>query len=300
MLLFDHRSGLLIDCHDTHVDTHDASMVSKVHPQLQVGDVVLGDDAFGSYTHLALLLQANLHAIMPTHHKRIVDFTPGRTHVPREKNGEKNSAGKPRSGLIKTLGDQDQLVKYFKPPKKPDWMTCRQWEAVAESIVVREIRRTVKRNGFRPITMTIVTTLLDPQAYPAEELIELRLSRWMVETNLRHLKITLGMDILKCKTVEGIRKERMMFLLVYNQLRRVMLQAAQLQGVNVNRLSFADTLAWLRHGDIRVIPQLKINPRRPGRLEPRVLKRAKKQYPYMTATRAELKAQLHALHYDTA
>ena len=175
MLLFDHRSGLLIDCHDSHVDTHDASVVSKVHPHLQVGDVLLGDDAFGSYTHLALLLQANLHAIMPTHHKRIVDFTPGRTHVPREKNGEKNSAGKPRSRLIKTLGDQDQLVKYFKPPKKPDWMTCRQWEAVAESIMVREIRRTVKRNGFRPITMTIVTTLLDPQAYPAEELIELRL-----------------------------------------------------------------------------------------------------------------------------
>ena len=72
----------------------------------------------------------------------------------------------------------------------------------------------------------------------------------MVETNLRHLKITLGMDILKCKTVEGIRKERMMFLLVYNLMRRVMLQAARLQGVNVNRLSFADTLAWLRHGDI--------------------------------------------------
>ena len=137
-------------------------------------------------------------------------------------------------------------------------MTCREWEAVAESIVVREIRRTVKRNGFRPITMTIVTTLLDPQAYPAEELIELP-SHAGWSRQLRHLKITLGMDILKCKTVEGIRKERMMFLLVYNQVRRVMLQAARLQGVNVNRLSFADTLAWLRHGDIRVIPQLKID-----------------------------------------
>jgi hypothetical protein len=70
--------------------------------------------------------------------------------------------------------------------------------------------------------------------------------------------------------------------------------------VNVNRLSFADTLAWLRYGDIAVLPQLVINPLRPGRLEPRVLKRAKKQFPYMTCPRAQLKAQLRALHCDTA
>jgi len=305
MLLLDHRSGLLIDCHDTHVDTHDASVVSKVHRYLQAGDVVLGDDAFGSYTHLALLLQANLHAIMPVHHKRIVDFAPGRAHVPRKKNAAKKNAGggnasrgKPRSRLVKVLGTQDQLVEYFKPPKQPDWMSEQQWMAVPESILVREIRRTIRRHGFRPITVTIVTTLLDPESYPADELIELRLTRWMVETNLRHLKITLGMDILKCKTVEGIRKERLMFLLVYNQLRRVMLQAARTQGMSANRLSFADTLAWLRYGDISTLPRIKINPLRPGRLEPRVLKRAKKQYPYMTRPRAELKAQLNALHCD--
>jgi hypothetical protein len=183
-------------------------------------------------------------------------------------------------------------------------MSQAQWMQVPETILVREIRRTIRRHGFRPITVTIVTTLLDPESYPADELIELRLSRWMVETNLRHLKITsgyplAGRDILKCKTVEGIRKERLMFLLVYNQLRRVMLRSARSQGVNVNRLSFADTLAWLRHGDIRVLPRLKINPLRPGRLEPRVLKRAKKQYPYMTRSRAELKAQLRALQCDT-
>jgi len=300
MLLLDHRSGLLIDCHDTHVDTHDASVVSKVHRHLQPGDVVLGDDAFGSYTHLALLLQADLHAIMPVHHQRIVDFTPGRAHVPMKKNAAKKSAGKPRSRLVKALGAQDQLVEYFKPPKRPDWMSQEQWMHVPESIRVREIRRTIRRNGFRPVTVTIVTTLLDPDLYPADELIELRLTRWMVETNLRHLKITLGMDILKCKTVEGIRKERLMFLLVYNQLRRVMLRAARSQGVNVNRLSFADTLAWVRHGDISTLPRIKINPLRPGRLEPRVLKRATMQYPYMTRPRAEHKAQLHALHRDMA
>ena len=74
-----------------------------------------------------------------------------------------------------------------------------QWEALPQSITLREVRRTIKRNGFRPIVVTIVTTLLDAEAYPADELIELRLTRWMIETNIRHLKITLKMDELKWK-----------------------------------------------------------------------------------------------------
>jgi hypothetical protein len=299
MMLMDHRSGFLIDCHDAHVDTHDASVVSNVHQHLQPGDVLLGDDAFGSYVHFALLLQANLHAIMPVHHQRIVDFTPSRPHVPMKNNSSKNSAGKPRSRWIKLLGREDHLVEYFKPPRKPDWMSPEQWMRLPASITVREIRRTIRRQGFRPITVTIATTLLDSEQYPADELIELRLTRWMVETNLRHLKITLGMEVLKCKTVDGVRKERLMFLLVYNLIRRVMLHAARSQRVNVNRLSFADTLAWLRYGDLSVKSRIKINPSRPGRLEPRVIKRAKKQYPFLTVPRALLKTQLRAPHCNT-
>jgi hypothetical protein len=300
MLMMDLASGLLIDCIDSPLRTHDASVASRTHQHLQPGDVLLGDDAFGTYIHLALLLQANLHAIMPSHHRRIVDFTPGRPHVPKHRNTEKKSAGKPRSRLVRTLGREDQIVELFKPEKRPDWMAQSQWEQIPESIVVREIRRSVRRHGFRPITVTITTTLLDPDLYPADELIELRLTRWMIETNIRHLKMTLGMDVLKCKTLERVRKERLIFLLVYNLIRIVMLQAAWRQKVNVNRLSFADTLAWLRHGDLSICPELKINPLRPGRLEPRVIKRQKKEFPYMTRLRTELKAQLRAKHCDTA
>jgi len=174
-----------------------------------------------------------------------------------------------------------------------------RWAALPDSITVREVRRTVKRKGFRAITVTIVTTLLDPASYPADELVELRLTRWTVETNIRHLKITLGMDVLKCKTLDGVRKERLVFLLVYNLIRLVMLRAAGAQGVNVNRLSFADTLAWLRHGDVTAaLPALKVNPLRAGRLEPRALKRQKKEFPYMQRPRAELKAELRARHGD--
>jgi len=299
MLLMDHRSGLLIDCIDSPMNTHDASMASQTHRHLSSGDILLGDDAFGGYAHLALLLQANLHAVVPAHHRRIVDFTPQQSCLDSCKSSKSIHNRGPRSRRVKTLGTDDQLVEYFKPSNKPDWLGDEQWKQVAESFTVREIRRTVKRHGFRPITITIVTTLLDPDQYPADELIELRLTRWMVETNIRHLKITLGMEELKCKSLEAVRKERLIFLMVYNLIRIVMLKAARRQNVNANRISFADALAWLRHGDVSTWPDLKINPVRPGRLEPRVLKRPKKSFPYMTLPRAKLKAQLRARHCDT-
>ena len=251
-------------------------------------------------------------------YKRVVDFTPGRPHAPR-RNGNGNGNGKrkptsPTSRLVRTLGAGDQVVEYFKPAAKPAWMTAEQWGRLPPSITVREVRRTVKRNGFRPITVTVVTTLLDPDAYPAEEVVELRLTRWVVETNIRHLKTTLGMGVLKCKTLDGVRKERLVFLLLYNLIRALMLRAARRQRVNVNRLSFADALAWLRFADAgpggaagaagaaadtgQAPPTLKVNPLREGRLEPRVLKRQKKEFPYMTAPRATLKAQLRATYCD--
>lgn len=300
MLLLDHRSGLLLDCIDSKINTHDASVVPQTHQHLQAGDVLLGDVAFAGYAHLALLLQANLHAIMPVHQRRIVDFEPDRpfAHPSKGKSGKRT--GKPRSRIIRSLGTEDQLVEYFKPQTKPQWMDQQQWKQLPDSITVREIRRKVKRDGFRPITVTIVTTLLDPQQYPADELIELRLTRWMVETNIRHLKITLGMKQLKCKTLDRVRKERLIFLLVYNLLRIVMLDAAGRQRVNVNRISFADALSWLRYGDVSLPPELKINPHRRCRLEPRALKHSQNRYPYMKLPRHVLKSQLHARHCDTA
>lgn len=300
VMMMDHKSGLLLDCRDAELTASDLSQTPPLLAHLRPGDLLLGDVAFAGWAHLALLLQANLHAVMPMHHRRIVNFVPGRAHVHPHKGKATQRTGKPRSRVLQTLGPDDQLVEYIKPREQPAWMSDEQWAQLPDTIRVREIRRTVKRHGFRAMTVCIVTTLLDPEAYPADELIELRLTRWMIETNIRHLKITLGMDVLKCKTLAGIRKERWIFVLVYNLIRIVMLRAARAQGVRVNRLSFADTLAWLRYGDIGNLPRLIVNPLRPGRLEPRVIKRQKKEFPYMTAPRAELKAQLIARHCDTA
>lgn len=299
LMLMDHRSGLLIDCVDSPLTTSDISQTPPMHAHLDKGDILLGDEMFSGWGHLALLLQGGLHAVMPVHHKRIVDFTPKRKHAHPHRGKNTKRVGKPRSRIVEALGKDDQVVEYFKPMDKPAWMSDEQWLSLPESITVREVRRTVKRQGFRPLTVTIVTTLLDPEKYPADDLVELRLTRWMIETNIRHLKITLGMDVLKCKTLEGVRKERLVFLLVYNLIRVLMIRAAWRQGVHVNRLSFADTLAWLRHGDLSALPpMMKVNPLRHGRLEPRAIKRQKKEFPYMTKPRSELKAQLRAKHGD--
>lgn len=299
LLLMDQRSGLFLDCLDGPLFSSDVAATPAMHAQLAGGDVLLGDGAFSGWPHLALLLQARLHAIVPPHHRRIVDFTPQRVHTHPRRGRSCKRTGKPRSRVLQLLGKDDQLVEYFKPVEKPAWMSQPQWQALPDSITLREIRRTVQRNGFRPISVTIVTTLLDAETYPAEELIELRLTRWLIETNIRHLKVTLKMDELKCKTLDGVRKERMIFLLVYNLIRLIMLRRARCQAVNINRLSFADTLAWLRHGALMSCPNLTINPLRPGRLEPRVRKRAKKQFPYLTVPRAQLQSQLRARYRDT-
>ena len=143
------------------------------------------------------------------------------------------------------------------------------------------------------MTLTMVTTLLDPVTYPAAELLELRLRRWDMETNLRHLKITMNMDVLRCKTERGVRKELAVFCLVYNLVRVVMLEAARRQEVPVARVSFADALKWTRHARPgEPLRTLVVNLRRPDRPEPRCKKRRPKQYDLMNQPRDVLRKRL--------
>jgi len=265
--------------------------MSEVHLHLDAGDVLVGDDSFGSYAHLALLLRAELHGLFPVHHKRIVDFTPGRPHCPE---GKRAVAGMPRSRWVESLGRDDQIVEYFKPKQRPAWMTRAAYDALPDSVTVRELRRTVRDPATgRPVTLDMVSTLTDPRDYPAAELLALRLGRWGVETNLAHLKTTMGLDVLRCRSEAGVRKELAVFCLVYNLVRLVMLEAARRQDVPVARVSFANALRWVRHarpGD--AMPPLLVNPHRPGRLEPRCIKRRPKQYDLMNKPRDELRAAL--------
>ncbi len=146
---------------------------------------------------------------------------------------------------------------------------------------------------YRTRSVTLVTTLLDADAYPLESLAELYGMRWRVELNLRHLKQTMKMDVLKCKTVDGVLKELAVYAMVYNLVRVVMLEAARRQEQDVERISFVDALRWLTDlGGDEELPELVVNPDRPGRVEPRVVKRRPKKYMWMTKTRAEWRKRL--------
>jgi hypothetical protein len=273
--------------------THDMSKTAQLHPELQADDVLVADCGFCSFAHLALLLQRGVHGLLRVHQRTIVDFTPGRAHVLPGKGKSDRKKGKPRSRWLRRLGPADQIVEWLKPTTKPRWMGAEQFAALPAAIVVRELRYSIQEKGFRPTEITLVTTLLDSELYSLSDLASLFCQRWQIETNFGHLKTTMNMDVLKCKTVDGVLKELQVFALVYNLVRQVMLEAASRQNVDLNRISFIDALRWLqtaRPGD--ELPALVVNPYRPNRLEPRVRKRRPKPYPLMTKPRPQLKKEL--------
>jgi hypothetical protein len=237
LALFHADTGFLVKILAAPLRTHDMSQAALVHPELKEGDVLIGDRGFCSFAHLALLWDRKLHGVFRAHQKQIIDFHPGR---PDNRPGRRKHKGRPTSRWLKKLGVLDQLVEYFKPKDRPTWMTQEDYAALPKAIIVRELRYQVPSGHCRTREVTLVTTLLDAALYPAPELAELYGQRWRIETNLRHLKQTMKMDVLHCETVMGVLKELTVFALVYNLVRAVMYEAAQRQDVAVERISFAD------------------------------------------------------------
>jgi Transposase DDE domain len=295
LALFHAGTGFLLEVLATPWHTHDMAQVATLHAALRPEDVLVGDRAFCSFIHLALLCQQGLHAVWRVHQKQIVDFTPARPHTtPKASNTRK---GLPRSRWLRQLGVTDQLVEWVKPVRlpvhPPAWMTPELFAALPEVLCVRELRYRIIQAGFRTQTVTLVTTLLEVDLYPADTLAELYHMRWQVETNLRHLKQTMGLDVLHCQRLVGVLKELTVFALLYNLVRVVMLEAAKRQGVALERISFIDALRWLstaRPGE--PLPPLVVNPHRPDRVEPRAVKRRPKPYPLLTKPRREARKAL--------
>ena len=263
LALFDAHSGYLLRTQLAPLRTHDLAHAVTMHGAMRTGDLLVGDRAFGSFAHLASLQQRGLHGLF-----RLPQRRPHGTAW-------------------------DRHVVYEKPARKPSWMTAAAYAKLPATSTVREVRVKVKLPGCRVQYLVLVTTLLDQSRYPAKELAKLYQLRWRIENDLRDLKITLGMDILKSKTVAGVNKEVQLFSIVYNLVRRVMVDAADRQGVAVDRISFVDALRGLTHakpGD--TVPELIVNPERPGRFEPRVKKRRPKQYPLMKKPRNVLKQEM--------
>ncbi len=288
-------SGLIQKVLTAPLRTHDLSRAAELHPELQAGDMLVGDRAFCSYAHLALLVSRRIHAVVRAHQKLIVDFTPGRPHAEPGRGKSQKKKGLPRSRWIEKLGAHDQIVQWLRPVEVPSWLSDEGFAALPVTLRVRELRYSIARPGFRVRQVTLVTTLLDPQAYPAERLAEAYGLRWTVETCFGHLKTTMKMDVLRCQTVRGVMKELTMFLLLYNLVRMTMLEAGRRQGVAPDRISFVDALRWLATAKIGDdLPELVVNPLRPGRLEPRARKRRPKEYDLMTKPRDALQKLLSA------
>ena len=288
LALFDAGTGFILDIIASPWRTHDMNHAHKTHTQLRIGDLLVGDCAFCSFCHLALILGKKCHALFNIHQKQIVDFRSHRRH-----RCKKNAKGKPSSHWLKRLGKRDQLVKWIKPQQCPKWMSPEVFQALPESIVVRELRRKVRIAGHRTKVITLVTTLLDPEVYPETELAELYKRRWQVEVNLRHLKQTMGMDVLRCKSVDGVIKELLAFAMVYNLVRMVMIQSARRQEVKPDDISFKDALRWLCHAPSGVtLSDLIVLYHRPNRVEPRAIKRRPKPYKLMNKPRDQLRKML--------
>lgn len=289
LALFHAGTGFLQQVLASPLHTHDMKYAAMMHPELAEGDILIADRGLASFAHLALLFTRKLHGVFRCHQKQIVNFRVGRKHTKTSK-GRK---GMPRSRYIRRLGRLDQLVEYRKPQTRPTWMDEETYAALPETLQLRELRYRTPQRGHRTKEITLVTTLIDPVRYPAADLAELYLSRWQIEVNFRHLKTTMGLEVLHCKTVEGVLKELCMFAIAYNLVRLVMLEASRKQKVPLDRISFIDALRWLRDTPLgELLGRLVVNPHRPERLEPRVLKRRMKEYNLMNQPRHTLRKQL--------
>lgn len=239
------------------------------------GDIVLGDAYFGTYFLLAELIARNVDAVFEQYgaRKRTLDF----------RRGQK-------------LGRRDHLLCY-KKPKKPAWISQESYDATPDTLTVRELEVGHK---------VLVTTLLSPDVASRHALHELYQQRWHVELDLRNIKSTLGMGVLSCKTPQMIEKEVWIYLLAHNLIRIMMAEAASLSDILPRQLSFKHSLQlwriWRQHSNghddregLRVLLRLTIENtvgHRPGRVEPRMVKRWRKSFPLLTKPRSELREAL--------
>lgn len=243
------------------------SLVRQLLGSFHRGDVMLADALYCNYFLLAAMMAAGVDVLMAQNGSRITDFRRGRS-----------------------LGTRDHIVRWPKPAARPQWMTPQQYASLPEEIELREVK---------VAQQVLVTTMVDHRRVSKADLSELFSRRWHVELDLRNLKTTCGMDVLRCQTPQMNEKQLWVHLLAYNAIRLLMAQAASQTGVDPRSLSFKHTLQlwtqWTVHAMssianwqtlLALIAQSKVG-NRPGRIEPRMRKRRPKPYPWLKVPRAD-------------
>jgi hypothetical protein len=264
--------------------TGENSLLRTLQDQLESGDVLLLDRYFSGWFDLASWKKRGVDSVVRKHQLRATDFRAGRR-----------------------LGHDDHVVAWRKP-KRPTWMTQDEYDALPETLTLRELRIQVTQPGFRTRVILVVTTLLDATEFSADEIAQLYRRRWQAELNLRSLKIVLQMDQLRCLTPHRVRNEIRMHLTAYNLIRGVMAAAAQAAGRQPWTVSFKGALqalnnmlplllvmtpeAWC-HQLLQMIAASEVG-NRPDRYEPRVKKRRPKKYKLLREPRQNYRNRIAA------
>lgn len=252
------------------------SLVRPLLARFSRGDIVLADALYCNYFLIAALMAAGVDVLMEQNGSRITDFECGQS-----------------------LGARDHVVRWPKPPKRPPWMTPEQYAQAPRHIALREVKVAHR---------VLVSTLVNHRHSSKEDLSQLYARRWNIELDLRNLKTTCAMAVLRCQTPQMNEKQLWVHLLAYNVIRLLMAQAANYAGVEPRSLSFKHTVQlWTQWSALglsvpgqeeerllALIAHCKVG-HRPGRIEPRMRKRRPKPYPWLKVPRDEARRDL-ALH----
>ena len=264
--------------------TGELGLYRQISGQLQPGDIALGDRLFCNYWVIADSQRRDVDVVFRLHQTRKADFRRGRR-----------------------LGPDDHIVTWPKS-QRPDWMSPAEYAAMPKELTLREIRVRIKEPNKRTRVLVIVTTLLDATKYPASALADLFKQRWHAELDLRSIKTTMGMEMLRTKTPDMVRKEVGMHLLAYNLIRGVMAETARGRDFVPRELSFNGARHTVRAFEethlyepkaiaadfpllLDLISQKRVGDR-PDRCEPRAVKRRPKPYHLLTIPRAQAKKRI--------
>jgi hypothetical protein len=272
--------------------SHELGLFQSLWAAFNSGDVLLGDRGFGSWGLLAQCGLRKLHAVFRVRGKLKRDLRRG-----------------------KRLSKQERLATWSKPRQRPRTIGKREWSKLPEQLTLRLVRCRLDIPGFRTRQVTLVTTLLDSAQYPPSALSQLYLRRWAMELTLRHLKTTLQMEHLSCQNPNNLDREIRMHFLVHNLVRRLMLDAARRHHTRLDRISFAGSLSAARRyaeallqvrsakarakliEELFRVVALDQVPLRPGRREPRAVKRRPKPYPRLMKHRSRFREIPHQNRY---
>jgi hypothetical protein len=287
LALFSLSSGAILKVITGNFHHHDLRLFHQLWEDFKKGDIVLGDRLFGDYVTLADLPPQGVDVVARLNAKRKIDYR-----------------------KAKRLGRNDGLLVWRKPQNCPPYLSPARWAAIPSSITVRVLCFHIALKGCRTRWVALVTTLLDPKAYPLEQLAALYVRRWRLELCFRDLKTQMGMEQLRCQTPPMVIKELMAYLVAHNLVRCLMAQASATHLVDLERLSFKGTVDSLRQfghaiaqantrkkrrqlsDDLLLTIALDLVPLRPGRREPRAIKRRPKPFPLLTKPRHQFKDRI--------